>query len=287
MATKGALDRERVARKIVAAARIHAPLVGARLQEVFSPAVAEGEPAPDFAVFLDQLARYLEMRIEEMVAKEKLHFAELDDDLAPQRRRDQAAEAVRDTLLALRSTINGAFGSDFGEKLLGVEGRTPDDPLALFRQAEEALDKLTAESLELPSLRLEGFSVDLGTLVAQLQSPLDELGRALVEVNDQSRLKEATIRERDLALGAFDVAVGSVGRIVIAFDNLAGFPEFGERIRFTVPFRRRRGTSPPEETPPAETLPAETLPADPGPAPPAGEPQPDPPSGLPEVPEIS
>jgi len=39
-------------------------------------------------------------------------------------------QAYRDSLIALRTALSGAFGADFGDKLLGVEGRTPDDSLA-------------------------------------------------------------------------------------------------------------------------------------------------------------
>lgn len=271
MASQGVLDRQRIADKIVAAVRTHAQAVGTRMQEVFAPAVAEGEPAPDFVVFQEQLARYLEMRIAQMVEAEEVHFSELADDLAPRRRRDEAAQACRDSLIALRNTLTGAFGSDFGDSLLGVEGRTPDDPLALHRLGRRALERLTEESLEIPPRRLDGFPVDLGALASQLEPVLDELGEALREVNEEDRRREATIRERDLALDAFDTAVGSIGRIAIAFDKLAGFPDFAGRIRFTLPVRRRRGTSLPDEAPPSDGG-GESPPPDPDPVPPSDEP---------------
>lgn len=271
MASQGVLDRQRIAGRIVAAVRTHAQDVGARMQEVFAPAVAEGEPAPDFVVFQEQLARYLEMRIDQMVEAEEVHFSELADDLAPRRRRDEAAQACRDSLLALRNALSGAFGADFGDSLLGVEGRTPDDPLALHRLGRRALERLNEESLEIPPRRLDGFPVDLGALASQLEPVLDELGEALREVNEEDRRREATIRERDLALDAFDTAVGSVGRIAIAFDNLAGFPEFAGRIRFTLPVRRRSGTSSPDDAPPSDGG-SETPLSDPDTVPPSDEP---------------
>jgi hypothetical protein len=286
MASQGALDRQRIADKIVAAIRMHAHQVGPRLQEVFAPAVAEGEPVPDFVVFQEQLARYLEMQIAQMVEAEDVHLDELADDLAPRRRRDEAAQACRDSLIALRNTLSGAFGADFGDSLLGVEGRTPEDPLALFRLGRRALDRLTGDSLEIPPRRLNGFPVDLGALASQLAPVLDELGEALREVNEEDRRREATIHERDLALDAFDTAVGSVGRIAIAFDKLAGFPDFAGRIRFTLPVRRRRGTSSPDEAPPPDGG-SESPPPDPDTEPPSGEPPAGPPTGLPEVPETS
>lgn len=284
MASQGVLDRHRIAKKIVAAIRMHAQDVGPRLQEVFAPAVAEGEPAPDFVVFQEQLARYLEMRIDQMVEAEKVHFDELADDLGPRRRRDEAAQECRDKLLALRNALAGAFGADFGDQLLEVEGRTPQDPLDLFHHGRHALERLTGESLEIPPRRLDGYPLDLGALASQLEPVLDELGAALREVDEEDRRREATIRERDLALDAFDTAVASIGRIAIAFDNLAGFPEFAGRIRFSLPGRRRRDTSSPDGAPPPDGG-AEVPPTDPDAEPPPGEPPPGPPTGIPPGPE--
>ena len=249
MASKGILDRHRIAKTIVAAARTHAREVGERLQEVLASAVAEGETLPDFVTFQHQLARYREARIATIVEADKLQLDELDDDLEPRLRRDQAAEAVYDTLVAIRETLTGPFGAERAAKLLGIDGRTSTDPLTLFHQATLALERLTEDSLVLPPARLQGVQLDLGALAAQLQPALDELGQAVQEVDEEQREGETTIREKDLALDAFDVAVRSVGRIVKAFDELAGFPEFSARIRLTLPARRRQGTTPTEPPP--------------------------------------
>jgi len=271
MASKGVLDRHRIAKTIVAAARMHAQQVGERLQEVFASTVEEGETLPDFVTFQRQLARYLEAQITEIGDKEKLHFNELDGDLEPRRRRDQAARALHDTIVAIRDTLTGAYGAEAGDRLIGITGKTAVDPVALFHQADLALERLTAEALALPPQRLDGVQVDLGVLAAQLQPAFDEMTRAVREVDEEVRASEATIREKDLAFDAFDTAVGSIGRIVVAFDDLAGFPEFGGRIRLSLPFRRRRGTPAPDEAP----LPdggGETPPTGPDAAPPAAEP---------------
>jgi hypothetical protein len=283
MSSKGILDRHRIAKAIVAAARMHAEQVGGRMQEVFASAVEEGETSPDFVTFLRQLARFLETRIAEIIAAEKLHFNELDDDDEPRLRRDQAAQVLHDTMVAIRDSLTGAFGAERAAKILGIEGKTAVDPLALLHQADLALERLNAESPELPPRRLDGVELDLGALAAQLQPALDELGQAVREVDEQARLREATLLERDLALDAFDTAVGSVGRILIAFDRLAGFGRLGSRIRLTLPVRRRRGTAPDEGSP----LPdggEETPPAEDGA--PSGVPLSDLLTGLPEASDI-
>jgi hypothetical protein len=285
MASKGVMDRHRIAKTIVAAARTHAREVGERLQEILAPAVGEGETLPDFVTFQLQLARYLEQRIDAIVQADELHFKELDDDQEPRRRRDEATQAVYDTLVAIRDSLTAAFGADRGAELLGVEGRTSLDPLTLFRQASRALERLTDESLELPPARLAGVDLDLATLAGQLQPALDELGQSLTTVDRELRETETTILEKDKALDAFDTAVSSIGRMLTACDDLAGFPAYSDKIRLSLPGRRRSGTSAEEEP----TLPdgggGETLPEGDG-TPPPSEPLPGPPTAPPEGSEI-
>ena len=249
MASKGVMDRHRIAKTLVAAARTHAREVGDRLQEILAPAVGEGETLPDFETFQHQLARYLEQRIEAIVRADELHFKELDDDDEPRRRRDEATEALYDTMVAIRDQLTATFGADRGAALLGVDGRTSLDPLKLFRQASRALERLNDDSVELPPARLAGVDLDLATLAGQLQPALDELRLALATVDREQRETETTLQEKDRALDAFDVAVSSTGRILTAFDDLAGFPAYSDKIRLSLPGRRRSGTSTDEESP--------------------------------------
>lgn len=249
MPSKGVLDRQRIAKTLVAAARIHAHEVGVRLPEVLASFVEEGETLPDFTTFQLQLARYLESRIDAIVEADELHLEELNDDQEPRRRRDRAAEVLYDTLVAVRESLNGPFGAERASEFLGIDGRTSPDPLILFRQADRAWKRLTAESPVLPPTRVDGIQTDLGALAAQLRPPLDELGQALRLVDEEFRASESTIREKDLALDAFDLAVRSVGFLIKGLDGLAGFPEFSAKIRLSLPNRRRRGTGSGEESP--------------------------------------
>jgi hypothetical protein len=273
MPSKGIIDRQRIAKTIVAAARMHAHEVGGRLPEVVASFVEEGETLPDFTTFQLQLARYLESRIDTIVQADELHLDELDDDQEPRRRRDRAAEVLYDTLVAVRESLNGPFGAERASEFLGIDGRTSSDPLILFRQADRAWKRLSAESPVLPPTRVDGIQADLGALAAQLRTPLDELGQALQRVDEESRAIESTLREKDLALDAFDLAVRSVGFLIKGLDGLAGFPEFSAKIRLTLPGRRRRGTGTGEESPLPEGGGEETSP----------EPEDGPPTDLPPV----
>ena len=284
MPSKGVLDRQRIAKAIVATARTHAPEVGDRLQEILAPFVPEGETLPDLTRLQLVLADYLEAQIDEIVQADEVHLKELDDDDGPRRRRDDAAATLYDTVVAIRETLAGPFRSQGADAIHGVDGETSRDPVTLQRQATRILERLNEESLELPPARLQGIQIDLGTLAAQLQPALDELGQAIKAVDREVREAETTIREKDNALSAVDTAVSSVGRVLTGFDNLAGFSEFSDKIRLSLPNRRRRDTPPEQESPLPETgdeggspapgdAPPNELPASGGPpAEPPGEP---------------
>ena len=247
MPSKGVLDRHRVAKALVAAARTHAQEVGERLQEVLAPFVPEGETLPDLSGFQLVLADYLEAQIDAIVQADELHLKELDDDQGPRRRRDEATDALHDTMVALRETLIGAFGAERAGEIHGIDGRTSRDPLTLFRQASRMLERLNDVSLALPPARLGGVQLDLGTLAGELQPALDELAQALGEVDREIRESETTIREKDIALDDLDNAVSSVGRVLTGFDDLAGLSEFSDKLRLSLPARRRREGSPEED----------------------------------------
>lgn len=252
MPTKGVLDRQRIGRAIVAAARTHAKEVDERLQEILAIALEEDAAVPDFEELQLLLARYLELRTEGLVVADDAHFEETADDTDPRLRRKAAASDLYRTVRGIRDAVHAAFGSDRAKELLGYEGETPTDPLTLQRVATAALAKLREAPPDVLPLQLEGIQLDLGALASQLQPALDELTSALDEVALEAREAESTLGAKDNAQTAFDVAVGGVGRFLIGCNELAGFPNFAQRIRLTLPNRRTRRTSEPPDGPPED-----------------------------------
>jgi hypothetical protein len=269
MSSKGVTDRQRVALEIVAATRTHARAVGERLQEILAPAFP-GELVPfDLVEFQEGLARYLEMRTEAIIEADEGHLDELLDDNEPRRRRDEARDVCYSALVGIRDGISAAFGRERTEVLLGYKGTTEFDPLLLEQAARRALRKLRNPPPELPPARLGGIQVDLAVRADELQPALDELSAAIMEVKVENKEANATLRDRDLELDAFDAAVGGIGRITVGFDELAGFRQFADRVRLSRPARRRAGIAngepsapEPEETPETESSPV-SEPADP------------------------
>lgn len=279
MASKGVIDRHRVAKIIAAAARNHARDVGTRLQEVLAPAFPDGVPF-DGVQLLDGLGRYLDMRIAAMTEADETHLRELRDDDEPRRRRDEATEELYSTLVGIRQAVLAGFGPEQLKPLLGYVGSTPVDPLVLYRVAGRALELLRTPPAELPPARFTAVQVDLVSLADELQPALDQLTAALREVDDETKTAELTRRSKDLELDAFDAAVAGIGRMVIGIDELTGFSQLADRIRLTLPGRRRRGTAegdepPQEEEPLPEEETPELPPTPPGPADPPVGPDPE------------
>jgi len=276
MPSKGVTDRQRVALEIVTATRTHARAVGERLQEILAPAFPEGLVPFDLVEFQQGLARYLEMRTEAIIEADEGHLGELRDDSGPRRRRDEARDVCYSALVGIRDAVSAAFGRENTEELLGYKGATQFDPLLLERVARRALRLLRNPPPELPPSRLGGIQIDLTVLADELQPALDELSAAIVAVKTEDKEADATLRDRDLELDAFDAAVGGVGRITAGFDELAGFPQFADRVRLSRPARRRVGIAngepsapEPEETPESDA-PPESEPPEPS-GEPAGE----------------
>jgi hypothetical protein len=266
MASKGVTDRQRVAKALVAAARTHAQEVGERVQEILSPALQEGQTLPDLTAFQEVLAQHLENLTAAIIAADETHLEEQDDDVDPRRRRDDAAAALNATLVKIREALAGAFGRESIRELVGLQGSTATEPVVLLRQANRVLERLRQLALETRTSRLDGIQVDPGALADQLQPALDNLALAVQDVDAELRETESTLRVKDRTLDAFDAAVAGTGRILTGFDLLGGFSEFAEKIRLTLPARRRRNVeddgepSSPEDAPAAEDSPDGGLP---------------------------
>lgn len=251
MPTKGVIERQRIGRDILAATRTHAREVGERLNQSLQFLVGEGETLPDFVTFQHQMGRLLETRLHALAEADHAHLLELDDDLEPRIRRDEAAAVLYGKLIEVRELTKGFFGTDLANALVGIDGSTSQDPLVLHQQATEAIKRLRSPDPSLPRRRLSSVSFDRNAVADELQPYVDDLGEILDEVKRESRERESSKGLRDEALRRFDTVARAVGRIQIGLDELAGFPHFAERIRLTLPSRGSRGSDEDPELPEA------------------------------------
>lgn len=261
MPTRGLIDRQRITQDILHATRTHAREVGERLNESLQFTAEEGEVFPDFIALQHQLARLLEARLATAEDADHAHLQELDDDREPRARRERAVQALYEKLIEVRELAKGFFGTDLANALVGIDGATAQDPLILHGQAVQALKRLRAPDPNLPPLRLASVPFDRDAVADELQPFVDDLGAILEELKREGRERESTKGSRDAAFRIVDITARAIGRIQIGFDELAGFPNFAEKIRLTLPARGGRSAEEEEEPEEEQELPD-------GPAPP-------------------
>lgn len=258
MPSQAVLDRDLTGRLIIEAARTHARQVAEALALALSEVVEEGETLPDFELFQLQLARLLERRLNVLIAADEAHVQELDDDLDPRLRRDAATQALYDKMIQIRGTLNGAFGQNRVDALLGISGKTPRESRRLYRHVTRAIERLREPAPELPEFRLNGLQLDRSALAEELQPAADDLALAMADVTRELKETETSLQFKNEAIEEYDSIVGGIARALIGLDELAGFPEYARKVRLGVP--NRGGSSAPEETPPTEEEPAEEEP---------------------------
>lgn len=240
MASKSVLDRQRVGKAIIAAARTHAQEVGERLQAILTPVLEDGETLPDLNQLQLLFARLLQRRLDALVAADECHLTELDDDTDIRQCRDQAAAELYDQVVAVRDLMRAAVGPERETEILGLEGRTPQDPLALNRAAERILCRLQQPgATELTASRLPSVDLDLGEIPARLEAKIGDLRDALSAVGREEREADTTQQRKNEASAAYDEVARGVADTLRGWCHLADLPNLAERIRVTRPSRRR------------------------------------------------
>jgi len=242
MPSQGVLDRQRVGKAILAAARSHAQEVGERLQTHLAAVLEDGETLPDVTRWPLLFARLLEARMSELVAVDRQILAERIDHGEPRRRRDDAAAEVYRHLVQLRRGFDVSFGPGSAEKLLGMTGRLPADPPTLALLGTQVLDRqreLLAGGPPRP--RIPGVKLNLEPCADALQSKLARLDQALEEVRRNELEAQATQLLKNAAVEACDRTARGLASTLRGWCHLAGLPELARGLRF--PLNHRRGAA--------------------------------------------
>lgn len=240
MPTQGVVDRQRAGKALIASARTHAQEVGDRLAEQLSAVLEDSETLPDLTHLQSLFARHLERRLDALVEADESHLRELDDDTDIRQRRADAAAQLYDQVVAVRNLVRAALGAEREAELLGSEGRTAQDPLTLQRQAERMVERLREPgATELTASRLPSVELDLRGIPARLETKIGDLRDAISAVVREECEAETSHQRKDRAFEAFDEAARGVADTLRGWCRLAGCPEFADRIRVTLPSRRR------------------------------------------------
>jgi len=243
MPSKGVVDRQRVANRLIAAARTHAHEVGVRVPSHLAEPPGDGgnplQPLPsEVTRFQIALARLLDRRLDALVEADEANLAAQRRATPARERRDEVADVLLGKIADLRAAVRVAYGPDGLRELLRLDGPVPREPLALQRWTDLLIAVLGELPAELPPPRWDGLELDLSGTAEDLRVLADALGRALDDVADRCGAIESTQREKDRAIVAFDDTVRGVAPALRGLYRLAGCPEFADRIRSTLPNTR-------------------------------------------------
>jgi hypothetical protein len=240
MGNKQVTDRRGSTELVVAAAETHA----ARIQEAFAAsfgnhlAKKDGK-APDLGLAVVLLARALREASDALVRASDAYDAELADDAAPREARDSATAALNAELVGIRGTIEAVYGT-LGLKALGIEGRTPVEPKAVFSQASKVAAALRDPKVKLPRATRKGVKVDREALAEELDAPLATLKASLGDVAREAREAQAASDAKAKAMAANDDLFGRAATFISAALELVGDDDLAARVR---PVQRRPGTA--------------------------------------------
>ena len=264
MPSKMVTDRQKTAAAVEAAILAHAEEAAAGLAATLAPVLDEDEPPVDVVPLQDQLARLLDHRREVLVRMDEAHLAELGDDVGPRRQRDDAAQRLAARVISVRQTLGALFGPDATRTLVGLDGNTATDPVALARQGRRMLDRLSDPAFAFPRAQFAGVDLDVGVWVGELTGPVEELEAALAEVARERREAETTLTAKLLALDDYDRSYRAVARLLEGLYELTGLDGYAARVR---PTARGGGALVPQEPEVEPTPEEEPETAVPGPAP--------------------
>ncbi|MEM1415014.1 MAG: hypothetical protein AAGH15_08950 [Myxococcota bacterium] len=240
MASKLVTDRQKSAELVLAILDAQ----GARLERGLAGALTP-EAAAQSAATLDALTTALAAARDRMVDADRRHEAELGDDPAVRKARDEAAAALRRQLIGLREVVRGVYGPVTERGLF--RRPAPDDPVVLARFAGEVAAGIGALNTAAP--RIEGHSVDPAAVATALEAGATRLEEALTRVAQEAREAQATQTAKKEAIAVFDRTFTATASTLAALFQLAGELALAERVR---PSARRPGRiAGSDETPPA------------------------------------
>jgi hypothetical protein len=251
MSSKQITDRQKSADSVIAAGETHAEEVAKALGAIAKRHLKKGQEVPDFALVVRILCAELTELKDAMVSADEAHEAELSDDPAVRKQRDDAAKALYDEVVQLREMLVGAYGGAKAAEI--ISGSTPDDPVVLARFAGEVAKNL--EKTKLPAPRIKGAKLDAAELASSLRDKRARVEKALKDVQREAREAQVTLGAKISAVGAYDKGFAGAATALTGLLIASGRDDLAAKVK---PSSRRPGQTAvgaDEETAPAEQPP--------------------------------
>lgn len=227
MPSKMVTDRQALGAQVAAAIDIHAGEADAAFAHQVRSVLGRDEPrVGELQVTVRQVHdRYLALLVE----ADEAHVAATGDLAEPRRQRDEATTQLYTALVGVRQIAEGLYG-DGTEELLRLGGPVSQNPVVLLRQAQRVVARLADPEVPRPERRVVS-AYDESEWVEQLGPPIEALEQVLSRLRSSLRRTESTLKAKNEALAAYDLAFGRVSRFMEALFDLAGLPSFASRLR--------------------------------------------------------
>ncbi|RAL25500.1 hypothetical protein DL240_04630 [Lujinxingia litoralis] len=209
-------------RWVASSIRIHGENVAAKLDGQM------GFDAPDWRRFIDGQGESLSELTEKLWQKEAHLARERADDVDHRTARDEAAAQTLEMLSRTRSLLEA--GDPAQVQRFGLDGTLPRHPKAVESFGQNVADMLREANLTIEAM---GLVISTPELATALQSPIDGLSAALVNLNEEERKAERLLTERDALIDAWSRIYQAVAGIMEQLFRLAGDDELARRVRPT------------------------------------------------------
>lgn len=193
------------------------------------PAGAAVMPPVDVAALCRRLGLGLRSELARLVEKDRAHELELADDVAPRAERDESFDALRKSVIALRSRVHAAFG-DPGLSSLVLGSPCPREPIAAVAYARSAAGALDDASIALPAPSRMGGPFDREGSARILREQADTLERHVAVVQSEDGAAKNTLAAKNAAIESFDVRYRQVVDLMVPLWTAAGLTGIVEKL---------------------------------------------------------
>jgi hypothetical protein len=223
--------------------------VGGLLNEQHPLPVEEGEPAFDYRKHMQHLKHQLNLAADDVAASEDDLVAEQIRISRLQSDRDDLVTVNYDNLVAARQGLESLYKRG-GFELAHVAGKTPEVPDQLVEQLGQTVKLFRQPAVEPRSLKVEGFSVDLGAVADGLETGAVELRGVLDGLEGARKTAEGLLVIKRKKIEVLRRTILWVGRTTEGLFHLAGEDDLADRIRTSTRRPLRPSEEPADEPPP-------------------------------------
>jgi len=250
MPSKMVTDRQKAAARLSGTVEVYSEQATDVFLSLLEPFLDEGANPPDLNYLQLLLSRRLDELSMQLVEVDEVHRSERKEDRRLRLQRDTAAEELKKLMTRLRVVIDQLYGADTCARVLDVEGRLPQDPVALHRVASRLVEGLRQGFLDEGGSLLAGVQLDVSAWISLMKEPMARLGEALDHLDRENPETGSRLMVKTSLMKEYDRAYRATASLVESLFRYVGRPELAERIRPKQRSPTAEAGDPPDSGPP-------------------------------------